>query len=159
MAAGSFYTQKGGGSEYLCLPDQPEFLGVTAGHQDIRARVYGAEYDAYASQSPPAFGNLNNHNVPCVACSTSIRGQKIMIPGKISCPSSWTREYYGYLMSEYHNHYRRSYACVDVNAESIPGSAGDINGALFYFTEVYCHGIKCPPYAEGNELSCVVCTK
>ena len=45
MAAGSYYNQKGGGSEYLCLPDQPEFLGVTAGHQDHRAKVYGAEYE------------------------------------------------------------------------------------------------------------------
>ena len=52
VAAGTFYSQKGGGSEYLCLPNQPEFLGVTAGHQDQRARVYGAEYEAYASQSP-----------------------------------------------------------------------------------------------------------
>ena len=143
----------------MCLPDQPEFLGVTAGHQDHRAKVYGAEYET--SDSPPALGNLLNHNVPCAACSTSARGQKIMIPGKINCPSSWTREYYGYLMTE-DNHSERqrmSYACVDVNAESIPGSAANINGTLFYFTEVYCHGIKCPPYAEGNELSCVVCTK
>ena len=154
--AGSFYNQKGGGSEYLCLPDQPEFLGVTAGHQTWRARVYGTEYEL---SSP--LGNLGDYNAPCAACYTSARGAKIMIPGKVSCPSSWTREYYGYLMTEAisNDRQRRSYACVDVNAESIPGSAGNINGAVLYFTEVYCHGIKCPPYAAGNELSCVVCTK
>ena len=157
VAGGPFYNQKGGGTDYLCLPDQPEFLRVTAGHQYARSRVYGAEYQPHSS--PPAFGNLLNYNVPCVACSTSARGQKIMIPGKVNCPSSWTREYYGYLMSEFYNYYRRSYVCVDVNAEAIPGSGSDINGALFYFTEVYCTGIKCPPYVGGNELSCVVCTK
>ena len=161
VAAGSFYNHKGGGSDYLCLPDQPEFLGVTTGHQSGRAKVYGAEYETHASKSPPTFGNLVNHNVPCVACYTSARGAKIMIPGKVNCPSSWTREYHGYLMTEatYTDRQRMSYTCVDVNAESIPGSVSNNNGALFYFTEVYCQGIKCPPYAEGNELSCVVCTK
>ena len=141
----------------MCLPDQPEFLGVSAGTQNWRARVYGAEYETYSS--PPALSNLVEHNVPCAACYTSARGAKIMIPGKVNCTSSWTREYYGYLMSEFYDHYRTSYTCVDVNAESIPGSAANIDGALFYFTEVYCQGIRCPPYAEGNELSCVVCTK
>ena len=143
----------------MCLPDQPEFLGVSAGHQNDRARVYGVEYEP--RDNPPVFGNLLNHNAPCAACYTSARGAKIMIPGKVNCTSSWTREYYGYLMTErtHINHFRMSYACVDVNAESVPGGASDINGAVFYFTEVYCHGIGCPPYAEGSELSCVVCTK
>ena len=161
MVAGSFYNKNGGGSDYLCLPNQPEFLRVSAGHQSHRAKVYGTEYETYASQSPPAFGNLVDHNVPCAACYTSARGAKIMIPGKVNCPSSWTREYYGYLMTEFtaNDRQRKSYVCVDVNAEAVPGSAGNINGAVLYFTEVYCHGIKCPPYAAGNELSCVVCTK
>ena len=50
-------------------------------------------------------------------------------------------------------------ACVDVNAEKIDGSGGDTNGALFYFTEIACQGISCPPYQAGMEVSCVVCTK
>ena len=33
--------------------------------------------------NPPAF-EFNNHNVPCVACSISARGAKIMIPGKVN---------------------------------------------------------------------------
>ena len=147
----------------MCLPDQPEFLKVTPGFQDHRSKVYGAEYEMYSS--PPALGNLKNYNVPCAACYTSVRAGTIMIPGKTSCPSSWTREYNGYLMSEYgygkeaYGHQRMNYLCVDANAESVPGSAGNINGAVLYFTEVVCHGIKCPPYAAGNELACVVCTK
>ncbi len=72
---------------------------------------------------------------------------------------SWTREYYGYLMTERHINNRNSFECVDVDAESVPGSAADSNGALFYFTEATCNGIDCPPYTLGHELACVVCTK
>ena len=82
-----------------------------------------------------------------------------MVPGTIFCPSSWTREY---IMSEHHDHHRSMFECVDVDAESVPGSAVNSNGALFYFTEMRdCAGINCPPYtsARGDELTCAVCTK
>ena len=83
-----------------------------------------------------------------------------MVPGSIACPSSWTREYYGYIMSEHHAHPRSTFECVDVDAESVPGSAADTNGALFFFTEMRdCAGISCPPYTSGDELTCAVCTK
>ena len=82
-----------------------------------------------------------------------------MIPGKVTCPTSWTREYFGYLVANYYGHHRTTFECLDVNAEAVPGTAADRDGALFYLTEVFCNGIDCPPYAEGNELSCVVCTK
>ena len=107
----------------------------------------------------PAFSNIINHNVPCAVCYTAEQVSKIMIPGKFRCMPSWTREYYGYLMTERSNNAnnRNSYKCVDVQSESIPGVAS--NGALFYFTEATCNGISCPPYVTGSELTCVVCTK
>ena len=155
---GAHYQRSGSGSNHLCLTDEPEFLEVTAGEQSIRSGLYGAEYEAL--DTPPAFSAVHNHNVPCAACYTSVRGEKIMVSGTIVCPSSWTREYYGYIMAERDTHYRSTYECVDVNAESVPGSAADSNGALFYFTEMRdCDGINCPPYASGYELTCAVCTK
>ena len=159
MAAGAKSNKNGGGSKYLCLPDHPEFLNVTLGFQRRRSEVYGADYESH--NTPPAFRDLLHFNVPCVACYTSARGAKIMIPGKVNCPSSWTREYYGYLMSENNSHRgRMAYECMDLNAESFPGSvAADIGGAEFYFTEISCVGSLCPPYREGFELPCVVCTK
>ena len=156
-AAGSLWTEQGGGSNYLCLPDEPEFLATVPGVQDYRrARVYGTEYKI-DSGSP--LESLHNNNAPCAACYTLARADKIMIPGKVTCPTSWTREYFGYLVAERHGHYRNSFECLDVNAEAVPGEAAETNSALFYLTEVFCNGIDCPPYAEGNELSCVVCTK
>ena len=148
----------GSGSDHLCLTDEPEFLDITPGIQNTRSLLYGAEYEV--SGVPPAFSAIHNHNVPCAACYTSVRGGKIIVPGTIVCPSSWTREYYGYIMSERHDHHRSTFECVDVDAESIPGSEVNTEGALFYFTEIRdCDGISCPPYTSGDELTCAVCTK
>ena len=155
---GAHYQHRGSGANYLCLTDEPEFLDVTAGDQNLRSLLYGTEYQP--QDTPPAFTDMLHHNVPCAACYTSVRGDKIMVPGTIVCPSSWTREYYGYIMSERHDHHRSAFECVDVDAESIPGSAANTNGALFYFTEMRdCTGINCPPYTSGDELTCAVCTK
>ena len=84
-----------------------------------------------------------------------------MIPARLTCPSSWTREYYGYLMANVnHNGYIRSmYECVDHSPESLPGSMANTDGALLYHTEVKCNGISCPPYDTQKEITCVVCTK
>ena len=154
-AAGSYWNQKGGGAEYLCLPDDPNYLRYTTGEQTGRAYLYGAEYETY--HSTPLFA-VNNHNVPCAVCYASTRGTVMMIPGKTVCPSSWTREYYGYLMAEQQNHHRSTFECVDQSPQSIPGSASNTDGALFVHVEARCAGI-CPPYINGRELTCTVCTK
>ena len=62
-------------------------------------------------------------------------------------------------MAERHNHARSTYECVDSSPESVPGSTGDTNGALFFHTEATCNGLPCPPYVEGREVTCAVCTK
>ncbi len=157
MLAGSLYSQVGGGSNHLCLPSNPEFLDVNDGVQLNRGYIYGAEYQTTGT----AFDSLTNENLPCAVCSTE-REQKLMIPGKVSCPSSWTEEYYGYLMTSLSTHNRNSFECVDVDAQGIPGLEGNANGALLFFTEArQCEGtVDClPQYPEGNELACVVCTK
>ena len=82
-----------------------------------------------------------------------------MIPARVSCPASWTLEYSGYLMTARYIYHRRSAACVDKDAEVIPGLDANTNGALFYHTEAVCVGIACPPYDPEKELTCAVCTK
>ena len=47
------------------------------------------------------FPGKQEHNVPCAVCYSSIKTVKLMIPARITCPSSWTREYKGYLMAEF----------------------------------------------------------
>ena len=151
-AGGSFYNH-GGAANYLCMPQDPEYTLQyrTTGTEYVNY-VYGTEYEK------PIRGS-HEHNVPCAVCSATTRQQLLMIPAKTSCPTSWTREYYGYLMSQYNNHKRSMYECVDKDQESIPGSQANTNGALFYHVEANCNGMECPPYNSNKELNCVVCTK
>ena len=157
IASGAHYTNTGGPADYLCLPNEPEYLEVTAGIQDVRGRLYGVEYQIL--DIPPALVAQEDHNAPCAVCFVTVRKTKLMIPARISCPSSWTLEYYGYLMSSLHDQSRTSAECIDVNPENLPGTGANTNGALFYFIESLCIAEVCPSYVIGNELTCVVCTK
>ena len=65
MVGGANYLQTGGGANhnYLCLPDEPEFLDVVPGLQNARSRISGAEYELF--QSPgPEFDSIHNNNIP-----------------------------------------------------------------------------------------------
>ena len=160
-AAGGYWSEQGGGANYICLPEQPQYSTYTAGTQTGRAYLYGAEYQTGqgAGFNGPLI-SVHDHNVPCAVCYTSARETVVMIPARLTCPSSWTREYYGYLMTERHNHHRSTFECVDSSPQSVPGSIANTDGALFYHTEIRCnHGIPCPPYDAQKEVMCVVCTK
>ena len=95
------------------------------------------------------------------ASYASTREAVFMLPARTSCPTGWTREYYGYLMSTAHDsgHYRTMFECVDKDQESLPGSGANTDGAVFYHVEAHCNGIPCPPYNNYKELNCAVCTK
>lgn len=153
----AFY--ESGSSDYLCLHTQPQYIRTTGGQQTWRGKLYATEYDTF--DSVPTFFQMFRHDVPCIVCYTARRSARIMIPGRISCPSSWTREYYGYLMGIDHHQPRgsRSPICVDVNAESVPGSIVPHIKSVLNFYETTCLGIDCPPYFDGAETTCVVCTK
>ena len=82
-----------------------------------------------------------------------------MVPAKLTCPTGWTREYSGYLMTEYYAYSIATFECVDRNAESLPGGHANTDGGLFYQVEATCNGFQCPPYDPQKELTCAVCTK
>ena len=101
ITGGTHYTHAGGGANHLCMPHDPEYsttLTYRAGAQE-HANVYGSEYEA------PIQGT-RNHEIPCAVCYVSTRPTVLMIPAKASCPPTWTREYYGYLMTENKGHKR-----------------------------------------------------
>ena len=127
-AGGSYYTHSGGGANYLCMPDNPQYLSYAPGDYGANY-LYGAEYENNRNNGP--FNSMDDHNVPCAVCHTSTRATVLTIPARYECPSGWTREYYGYLMSSQHTRHRTTFECMDYNAESIPGSAVNTNGVLF----------------------------
>eukprot|EP00058_Branchiostoma_floridae_P013322 XP_002598810.1 hypothetical protein BRAFLDRAFT_74513 [Branchiostoma floridae] len=157
IAGGTYYTHTGGGANYVCLPKDPEWGVFTDGLQGT-AYMHGAEYQ-HPGNSPFQGASLSNHNVPCAVCHVASRGSKLMIPARLSCPSGWTPEYKGYVMTESLSHYRSEFVCMDGEPETRPGGHVNENGALFYPVEARCGSLPCPNYVQGRELTCVVCTK
>ena len=99
ITAGTHFEHTGGGANYLCMPQDPEY-STTLTYRDgeqAHALLYVAEYES------PVQGT-HDHNVPCAVCYVSTRPTVVMIPAKASCPPTWTREYYGYIMTERYAH-------------------------------------------------------
>ena len=139
---------------FECLPKVPQYMSAHV--PPAYSYMYGTQYQHFNG----IFSDKHDHNPPCAVCYSSTKTVKLMIPARITCPSSWTIEYKGYLMADYYNHKRNAvYECVDENPESIPGSAGGYDGALFYFTVSTCIGLPCPPYVNNRAITCVMCTK
>ncbi|XP_002738653.1 uncharacterized protein LOC100367587 [Saccoglossus kowalevskii] len=161
--AGKYYNNYGSGGNYLCLPKIPKYdlEVIDAGSESDRGRLYPVEY---RSSSGPLSSSLHD-DVPCAVCLDEYRSTSILYPARDDCPSGWTREYYGFLMSARYDsayYYSTEYVCVDAAGKAIPNTSAASNTAFIYTVEATCvtgGGIKCDPYVTGYELSCAVCAK
>ena len=132
------------------MPKDPEYTLTYRSGVTGFAYIHGAEYEL------PLHGS-QDHNVPCAVCYVSTRPTVVMIPAKASCPPTWTREYYGYVMVSYKGHHRTMFECVDEDQESLPGSQSNSHGMTFHHVEATCStGLPCPPY-DQNKNSIVSC--
>ena len=172
-AAGRHKNQGGGGSNYLCLPEVPQWRNHT--HTTPPSGfLYGAEYNVYHAHTT-FFSRVNNADgssfhdkpAPCAVCYVAQRSASVMIPASTRCPGGWTQEYGGYLMSE-HSHddhinnmrprHTTTYICVDEAPEVASGGVSGIQ-SFFILVKVRCGTLPCSKYIDGWELACVVCTK
>jgi len=155
--AGGADRLQGGGTGPLCLPPNPNYLPSINGDQD-RSYMHGAEYWTPTDSGSHIHGRLN-HDVPCAVCYVSQRSSVYMVPAKTTCPNGWIQEYYGYLMSEYYKYNPSQYSCVDYAFKTVANTGADNDSMEFFFVEGVCGSLPCPPYENGKELSCTVCTK
>ena len=155
-AGGSHYHKHGGATNLLCLPNDPEYSTYNGANNYVPLR--GAEYQAASGQP---FLSVTNHNIPCAVCYASTRDTVLMIPAKQTCPTHWTTEYTGYLMTAYEGHNGRTlFECIDGQPQSVPELNGyDGNNALYYHVEATCNSLSCPPYDTQKEVTCVVCSR
>jgi len=157
-AAGAHYMHTGGGANTLCLHSTPEWLSYDAGNQN-GAMIYGTEFETTGYGIAPLVG-LQNLDGTCAVCEVP-RATQVMIPGRTSCPTGWTLEYNGYIMSQHYTHQKSDFLCVDANPE-LAGSTANSDGHLWYPTEVECGALPCPAtggYVQDRELACAVCSK
>ena len=84
--------------------------------------------------------------------------------GSTSCPDSFSKEYEGYLMAQASSQTISTAVCVSQQITLTPGSENspNHNGNLWYFTEVNCESLPCPPYNPAPntqpEIACAQCT-
>ncbi|XP_023930272.1 short-chain collagen C4 isoform X8 [Lingula anatina] len=163
IASGTDDLKTGGGSNYLCLPQTPEWGKYQDGGQGTGSFIHGVQYERIYSNifSTTNTGghNLPNQDAPCAVCYTQTRPSHVMIPAKKTCPAGWTTEYNGYLVSAFNTHQRTEFVCLDEGPEVVAGGHEDKIAASFYTAEAKCGTLPCPPYVDGRELACVVCSK
>ncbi|GAB1601893.1 short-chain collagen C4-like [Argonauta hians] len=163
VVAGTHYDTTGGGSNLLCLPTDPIWANFTT-EIETTSHIHGSEYEL-TSHATKIFDysnskTLHDHNVPCAVCLTKEPTVVMMLPGRTKCYRDWSVEYSGYLMTENAVHKgRHEYVCVDKAPEADPAGYRNENGALLYFVQASCGSLPCPPYVDGQELTCAVCSK
>ena len=167
--AGHHHNYNGGGSNYLCLPEEPQWKNHSSVNTYATGLLYGVEYwfgedqSSFFSTVNTGGRQLPDNPVPCAVCYVSQRSASVMMPAKTSCPVGWTQEYGGYLMSE-HSYtggevrHATSYICVD-QAPEIASGAFDPGHTWLVLVEVGCGGLPCSKYPNGWELVCIVCSK
>ena len=158
LAAGSHYNNRGGGANYICVAngDDAEYhTEATTVNLDLSV-LRGTEYQM---QNGQALDHLFDYFVPCAICEVSSRSKLLMIPGRYTCPDTWTVEYSGWLVAEMNGQHRVMYICLDKTPET-KGIGVSTNGAQMHHVQAACStGLPCPNYDGTRELACVVCTK
>jgi len=94
FAANAHYTHTGGGTNYQCLPPNPQYNKYYTGTSWVGSWLSGTEYQDHSNGNIFLHGTYNQ-NVPCTRCYTKRRGAVMMYPARRICPAGWTMEYEG----------------------------------------------------------------
>ena len=159
VAAGTKYNTKGGTSDTLCLAGNPQYKAGDASSSNA-AKLSGVRNEVGGSPAPP-LNNRYHTYLPCALCYTTTKSTSFMLPGRYTCPSGWSSEYTGYIMTEHtgsNRGGRRDTICVDQDAEAA-STKGSAYPAMLYLMQVSCTGLDCPPFDSQKPLTCVVCSK
>ncbi|XP_065179460.1 short-chain collagen C4-like [Sycon ciliatum] len=157
FVGGTWYKAKGGAAQYLCLPLVPEYSQFIRKRQG-NSNIQTAELETKSKQIP-AFERQNQHTPVCAVCQAFRRPAYFMFPARVTCPTGWTKEYDGYLMSAAERQERTEFICVDSEPEVLEGTSKNDNGALLYFIETNTRTSMPDTYMGEKELTCSVCTK
>ena len=148
-AGGSWHDDTGGAAEYVCLPRDP--INHTYFTMDNLGLMYGAEYHG---------GSLNDQDVPCAVCRSTVYSSIVMIPARNQCYPGWVEQYHGMLSSGYHgSNASTQYVCLDAEPKAVPNGQQNNDGKWFDMVTSKCGSLPCPPYTDNALLSCVVCAK
>ena len=151
--AGPLFSSTGGGSNYLCLPFEPEYSTFIPGRLPPGNRLHPSELETNFPDLPN-FQALDQHTPSCSVCEASAQ---LMLPARLSCPNGWTVNHQGYLMSSANQ--RTEYICMDSDPKAVPDTEENVGGADLVFVETGQSTNIPGSYDTTKEVTCVVCTK
>ncbi|XP_052072404.1 uncharacterized protein LOC127710517 [Mytilus californianus] len=163
FVGGSSYTKSGSAVDYLCLINDPQW-GIYDSKVNANPFIGGALFHSHDINVPNSLFDkdmYDHHRVPCSVCQKMKKASTIMIPARKDCYGNLVKEYDGYLYAGYPDHEAASeYICLDKTPEALDKSHSDwTDKKLLYPVRVNCNGaIPCPPYVDGREVTCVVCS-
>ena len=154
----SVHNETGGASNYLCLPNSPQYRPAQPRALDPGSGLVGGVELSSPERTPPPY-------LSCAVCYIP-RPTVLMIPAMTNCSlvnGTWTTEYSGYLMSQTSSQTRTEFVCVSEMPDRINGDEMAAAGGQLYFVEAQCeNGLNCGTgndYQERRELSCAVCSR
>ena len=163
MVASASFKTFGGGTDHLCLPYNPD----RGNYNTSAAFVSWIRNVEYITCSYGIFSSYRHKkHAVCSVCYTQTRPAVHVFPGWRSCPSGWTREYYGYMMaSAEHYLHPSNYVCVDTNPD-YKHLANSGQGGGLTFVNIDCEGegsievcSGSSQYVHRRQLTCVVCSR
>ena len=157
-AASGNYGHSGSGANMLCLAPNPSWSGAVynSGNQN-GGLIYGVEFET-SGYGVSTLTGLHDRDARCARCLVTGNSVSIMVPGTVDCPSGWTRQYWGYLMSTHYTQTKSEFVCVAYNAEAT-GSTANHNGALWYPVEAEMGSLNGSGQVQDREVVCSVCTR
>jgi hypothetical protein len=163
FVGGSSHTDSGAAVDHLCLTNDPQW-GIYDSKVNAHPLIGGALFhfwDIGVPNSPFDFDKYNLHQVACSVCMKRRRVSTIVIPTRKDCYGDWVKEYNGYLYAGHPEHGAASeYICMDETPDVLNKSSTWSGKKLLYPVMVNCNGaIPCPPYVNGREVTCVVCSR
>jgi len=160
------YNAVGGGRNYLCLADKPQWGSQVGGTKTWASGLHGVQYwfgPEYTNGHPFSYANYNNQDInfrsaPCTLCYTP-RIDVTMIPGLQTCPGDMITEYSGYVVSNDYRNYPGEHICLDQAPEVAAAGVYKSNEAFMIPSITICGSLPCPaPYAQYNQVTCSVCS-
>jgi hypothetical protein len=79
QAGGNYFNNKGGGSNYLCLPNDPDNGKPYSLDNGV---LCGVEYEVSGSSKPSGLGDIHNKEATCAVFKRKGSSSVLMIAGK-----------------------------------------------------------------------------